>query len=78
MRDRSNSAMPPKTVIIIFPAGVVVSAQGSSRDCILAFFQNFDNLRSGDTLAFACTGGLGLNAGGKNGPTTLEPNPRCV
>jgi len=29
---RSNSAMPPKTVRIIFPEGLVVSAQGSSRD----------------------------------------------
>ena len=44
MRERSNSAMPPKTVIIIFPAGVVVSAHGSSRDCISAFFtQNVGN-----------------------------------
>ena len=38
IRDRSNSAMSPKTVMIIFPDGLVESAKGSSSDCMPALF----------------------------------------
>ena len=47
MSVRSNSAIPAKIVMTIFPEGLVVSVHGSSSDCYLAFFSVRRQLSAG-------------------------------